>query len=375
MFKSVFFSTSFFVNLNDISKFFYSIIVECFSIITKEKTMTIIKRFSLDKISSFDDIINKLLKFCAKTMIKLLISLFDVCIEQTYHLKEFKSINTITLKKTRKSDYITSKTYRLIILLNIMKKIMKSIMSRKISFLTKIHRLLLESYMRCRKKKFIDIILELLTKQMHTIWERDIDKIAILLNLNVIEVFDMMSHDRLIHDLRKRKISKWIISWVINFLKKRSITLTINRRRIAFFSIQIKISQNFSLSLIFYFFYNANLLKMCDRLKINTSSLEYVDDVNILTYEKSIEDNCRALKRMRRLCEKWATRHEFVFASTKYKLIHFIRNLKKFNMTTIINIDTNIIQSKTDIRVLRVQINFKLKWESHVKKIQKKIIR
>jgi hypothetical protein len=152
-----------------------------------------------------------------------------------------------------------------------------------------------------------------------------------------------MSHDRLIHDLRKRKISKWMISWVINFLRKRSITLTINRRMIAFFSIQTKISQNSSLSLILYFFYNANLLEMCDRLEINTSSLEYVDDVNILTYEKSIEDNCRALKKIHRLCERWAIRHEFVFASIKYKLIHFIRNLKKFNMTIIININTNII--------------------------------
>jgi hypothetical protein len=208
MFKSVFFSTSSFVDLNDISRFFYSMIVECFLIITTEETMTIIKRLSLDKISNSNDIINKLLKICAETMIRLLISLFDACIEQKYHFREFKSINMITLKKTRKSDYITSKTYRLITLLNIMKKIMKSIMSRKISWLTKTHRLLLESHMRCRKKRFIETVLELLTKQMHTIWERDIDKIVILLSLNVVEVFDTMSHNRLIHDLRKRKISK-----------------------------------------------------------------------------------------------------------------------------------------------------------------------
>jgi hypothetical protein len=343
MFKSVFFSTSSLVDLNNVSRFFYSTIVECLSIITKKETMTIIKRLSFDKISSSDDIINRLLKFCAETMIRLLISLFDACIKQAYYLREFESINKIILKKTRKSDYITSKTYRLIVLLNIMRKIMKLIMNRMISWLTKTHRLLLESHIRCRKKRFIETALELLTKQMHTIWERNIDKIVILLSLNVVEVFDTMSHDRLIHDQRKRKISKWMINWMISFLRERSITLTVNRRVIAFFSIQTEISQNFLLSLILYLFYNTNLLKMCDRLEINTSSLEYVDDVNILTYEKSIEDNCRALKRMHRLCERWATRHEFVFASTKYELIHFIRNLKKFNMKTIININTNII--------------------------------
>jgi hypothetical protein len=100
---------------------------------------------------------------------------------------------------------------------------------------------------------------------------------------------------------------------------------------------------------------------MCDRLEINTSSLGYADDANILTYEKSTDENCRNLERVHKLCEKWAIRHEFVFASAKYELIHFIRNPKKFDMTTTIKIEPNIIQSKIDIRVLEVQIDTRLK--------------
>ncbi len=133
MFKSVFFSASSSIDLIDISRFFYFNSIECSSSITKAKIFTIIKRFVFDKTSNSDDFINKLLKACALIMIKLLISLFETCIQLFYHSKTFKKVNTITLKKAKKDDYIISKTYRLIILLNIMSKIMKSIMSRRIA--------------------------------------------------------------------------------------------------------------------------------------------------------------------------------------------------------------------------------------------------
>jgi hypothetical protein len=120
-------------------------------------------------------------------------------------------------------------------------------------------------------------------------------------------------------------------------------------------------------------FYNVDLLEICNKLETNTKFFEYVDDVNILIYEKSIDENCRNFKRMHKLCERWAIRHEFVFASIKYELIHFIKNSKKFDMTITIKIDSNTIQSRIDIRILDVQIDTRLKWDSHVRKIQEKM--
>jgi hypothetical protein len=112
---------------------------------------------------------------------------------------------------------------------------------------------------------------------------------------------------------------------------------------------------------------------MCNKFETNTKFLEYVDDVNILIYEKNINENCRNLERMHKLCERWAIRHEFVFISIKYELIHFVKNSKKFDMTITIKIDSNTIQSKIDIRIFDVQIDIRLKWNSHVRKIQEKM--
>jgi hypothetical protein len=149
MFKSVFFSTSSSIELNDISRSFYSRFIECSFNITKRKMLKIIKQIVLDKISNFDEIINKLLKICAFIMMQLLISLFVVRIQQTYHSKTFKKINVIILKKMNKRDYTISKTYRSIALLNIIEKILGFIMSKKISWITKKHRLLFDTFMKC----------------------------------------------------------------------------------------------------------------------------------------------------------------------------------------------------------------------------------
>jgi hypothetical protein len=109
MFKNVFFSTSSSIELDDISESFYLRFIECSLSITKRKMLKIIKRIIFDKISSFDEIINKLLKICVLIMMQLLISLFVVCIQQTYHSKVFKKINIITLKKIDKKNYTISK--------------------------------------------------------------------------------------------------------------------------------------------------------------------------------------------------------------------------------------------------------------------------
>ncbi len=43
---------------------------------------------------------------------------------------------------------------------------------------------------------------------------------------------------------------------------------------------------------------------MCNKFEINTRFLEYTNDVNILIYEKNIEENCRNFEKMHKLRER-----------------------------------------------------------------------
>ena len=115
------------------------------------------------------------------------------------------------VQKSKKSDYIFFKAYRSIALLNTMNKMLKSIMINKITELTKKNLLLSKSQMRAKRKKEIETTLKMLTKEIHAIWKQDRDKVITIMSVNVAKTYDHVSHVRLLHNLKKRKISNWII--------------------------------------------------------------------------------------------------------------------------------------------------------------------
>ena len=272
-----------------------------------------------------------------------------------------------------KTDYTTPKAYRPIALLNTIGKALESIIAEKIAFLTEAFKLLPESQMGARKGRSTDTALELLTEQVQTIWGQGNNKIATLLSTDVAGAFDTVSHERLIHNMRKRKIPIWITNWIESFLENRYTTLTINGRCTDSFRVRTGIPQGSPISPILYLFYNADLLDLCNRSSTKANGFGFVDDVNILTYSTSTEENCRTLETLHKKCEKWAARYGSTFAPAKYQLIHLSRNPKKFNMQATINIANNVVKPKTDIRVLGLQIDTALKWGPHIRKIQEKM--
>jgi hypothetical protein len=72
--------------------------------------------------------------------------------------------------------------------------------------------------MNDRKNRSCETILNLLTKQIHTIWNMNKDKITTLLSMNVIETYDHVSHEKLLHNLKKKRILTWIIAWTNSFM-------------------------------------------------------------------------------------------------------------------------------------------------------------
>jgi hypothetical protein len=135
-----FFSNTTKMNLSDLQIFIYrSVVAETKSRIQKNEIKQIIKRCKSNNASEFDDISNKILKIlCTKLMLSLM-SLFRVCVELNYHSRCFRIAHIIILKKLNKKDYFNVKTYRFIILLNTLNKILKSIIIRRIKNLTKTH--------------------------------------------------------------------------------------------------------------------------------------------------------------------------------------------------------------------------------------------
>jgi hypothetical protein len=195
------------------------------------------------------------------------------------------------------------------------------------------------------------------------------DKITTLLSMNVIKTYDHVLREKLLHNLKKRRISTWIIAWTNNFMQNKKISFIVKTRQMIMNHVNVNISQKSSMSLILYLFYNANLLKFFKQSSRKMIVIDFANDINIFIYNINIINNCRSLKKMHEYCLLWNRRHEIVFASIKYELIHLTKNIAKFDIQTSIKICDVVKQFFNHVHVLSVQINNKLKWNAHFRNV------
>ncbi len=98
--------------------------------------------------------------------------------------------------------------------------------------------------------------------------------------------------------------------------------------------------------------------------------LDFINDINILVYNKFTEEICRILSKAHDVCAKWVCTHDATFTSEKYELMHFTRKSKRFNMMISIQIENSVIKLKSDVRVLEMQLNMKQQWNAHLRQIK-----
>ncbi len=140
--REKFFFPSSQANVNNIAESFTFLTVSFNSRITENEVKQTIKWVKADKASDTSDISNKALQVSFAKLISVLTSLFNACIIYKYHSKQFKKTQTIVLCKSKKSNYIDSKTYWFIALLDIMSKVLKSIMIKRLSDIVETHHML-----------------------------------------------------------------------------------------------------------------------------------------------------------------------------------------------------------------------------------------
>ncbi len=104
------------------------------------------------------------------------------------------------------------------------------------------------------------------------------------------------------------------------------------------------------------------------------SATGFMDDINILTYSESTEQNCLKLAEIHKKCQSWAGKHGSKFCPDKYELIHFSRTKKKFNMSAEIKLGDQSIGPKSDIRILGVRLDSALRWQAHMRAIKAKSV-
>ncbi len=184
-------------------------------------------------------------------------------------------------------------------------KILKFIIFEHLQNIVEACDLILNIQIRARKHRSTNTTLQLIIEKIHTVWSDTRRRVVSLLSLNEKSAFNNIAHSRLLHDMKKRRVLRLLLEFVKNFLRNRRIMITINDYTTMKRSMNIDISQDSLLSSILYLFYNVNLLKACDDIRLRTSFTDFVNNVNILTYEEFMKCNCKVLSKIYDRCEQW----------------------------------------------------------------------
>lgn len=153
--------------------------------------------------------------------------------------------------------------YHPIALLNTLSKALETILTCRLSNLAEAENLLPPQQMGAQKRRSTETALELLVESVHTIWNCNRKNVASLLSFDVAGAFDHVSHSRLLHNLRSKKVSEYIVKWASSFLGEKSTSMTIGRKTSEIFPVNAGIPQESPISPILFLFFNASLIETC----------------------------------------------------------------------------------------------------------------
>ena len=131
---TTFFSTLLKADLSNIENYKYSEPLQML-LIAEQKLSKVILQVSDSKAPESDSILNHILYLTLFYILLQLLLLYNQCLKSRIHLEAFKHSITVVLWKSNKEDYRLVKVYRPVALLNTLRKTMKSVMVRRISWM------------------------------------------------------------------------------------------------------------------------------------------------------------------------------------------------------------------------------------------------
>ena len=332
--------------------------------VTEDDIVATITTLPNDKAPGVSGVPNRFLKLMGKPLARALRIITQGCLDWEYYPTTFKLARTIVLKKPGKPDYQQPRAWRPIALLEVVSKVIEAVISGYLRRLAEEHGLLPDRQMGARKGRSTESALALLLSQIRAAWEEP-GAVATVLSLDMSGAFDRVIRKRLVHILKHKRIPRSIYGWVNSFMANRRTTLAFDDQETEGFELPGGVPQGSPISPILFLFYNAELIERCGEKDSRLDRIGFVDDMNMVAFGRSTEDNCRRLEQAHEQCVYWASRHGAKFAPEKYELMHFSRR-KCYDMTATIQIGDRTIQPAKVMRILGVWLDPTLRWKGHL---------
>ena len=334
--------------------------------ITIRQIRKVVEKLAPEKAPGPDEIANIVIKKTLPLIEQHLRTLMQASIDLGYFPKSFKQTNTVVLRKPGKPDYTVTKAYRPIALENTLGKVLESVMADIISYLTETYELLPAHHYGGRPGRSAEDAMMILTENIYKAWKNQ--KVYTAVFMDVAGAFNNVHHERLIHNLKKRRLPTAIAKWIGSFLQKRSTQLLFNGAKSQSIPTPAGIPQGSPLSPLLYMYYNADLLDIPQQ---RGTGLGFIDDITYGVEGFTDKGNVRKLKQLLNEAEEWRKKHGVQFETSKYILVHFTRNYNRATNAAI-TIGNVTIEPSDEAKYLGVIFDKELRFKTHLQYIIKK---
>ena len=333
--------------------------------ITQEEVTQVIQSLPNKRAPGATGVPNSFLKAMGPRLAAALSLITQACLDWEYYPTAFKTARTVVLRKPGKGDYQVPKAWRPVALLETLGKVVESVIAYCVRGFAKSMGLLPEAQMGARQGRSTETAIASLLARIRAAWDSG-GAVVSVLALDVSGAFDRVLKERLTWTLHQRGLPRAIYNWVFSFMSDRQTTLTFDGQESQAFPVKTGIPQGSPLSPILFLFYNAELLERCANPLSGVGCIGFVDDVTLMAWGDSTEDNCRRLTEAHAQCDWWAGRHGARFAPEKYELMHFTRRRTRHNRAATVQIGPKVVEPTGAMRVLGVWLDPTLHWKNHL---------
>ena len=239
----------------------------------------------------------------------------------------------IFIPKPNKSSYDSPKSFRPIVLLNTMGKLIEKVIRDKLQFQVVSNNFIHQSQLGGLKfKSTIDIGIAL-TYFIHIGWIKNM--LTSSLAFDIAQFFPSLNHRLLALILEKAGFKSRVVNFFSNYLVNRKTKYFWNNFSSSLFDVNVGVGQGLALSPILSALYLSPFLHILEKhsknLDLKFSILSFVDDGLLITQSKSFQVSNTQLFSSYNIASKLLSKFCLLVEYLKTEICHFFRSQGTFN--------------------------------------------
>ena len=266
---------------------------------------------------------------CLKNIIKIA----NACINIGYWPNYFKTLTIIVILKPNKVSYDMLKSFRPIVLLNMLSKLIEKVIGDRFQFHVISNNFIYQSQLRGLKFKSTADAGIVLTHFIYMGWIKNL--LTSTLTFYIAQFFSSLNYYLLTLILRKADFDFYVVKLFSNYLIGRKTQYFWNNFSSLFFNVNIGVDQGLALSLIPSALYLVPFLHILENslknLKILVSILSFVDSGLFVAQRKSFHFSNSLLFCSYNVVSNLLLKFELLVKYSKTKIFYFTRLHSAFN--------------------------------------------